>query len=137
MGVRQCISDFPREPDRLVYGEASLPNELRAERLAIDERHREPESSGRLARIEQRKHVRMDHPSNEPDLAVESIASTDDAELGSKHLERDVPLVLKVACEVHDCHATGAELALDVVSTGKSLTELFDRIRTGGRWNVH
>ena len=45
---------------------------------------------------------------------------SDGGELGVEHLERDRPVVLEVAREVHRGHAPAAELALDRVAVAQT-----------------
>ena len=65
----------------------------------------------------------MLEPGAEPDLAEEAIGTERLGQLGAEDLERDHPVMLQVAGEIHDRHAAAAELALNAVAVGQSSLE--------------
>ena len=58
----------------------------------------------------------MLEPGSHLDLAKKPLGTQRRGELRVKDLERDVPSVPEIPREVNRCHATPAELALDVVA---------------------
>ncbi len=67
----------------------------------------------------------MDQLCDEGDLALKPVAADDAAQLGPEHLERHAPPARDVMGKVHDRHAAGAELALDLIAAGETGTECF------------
>jgi hypothetical protein len=60
----------------------------------------------------------MLQPGGELDLAEETIGAEGLGQLGMEHLECHWTVVAEVVREVHDCHSTAAELALDAIVGG-------------------
>ena len=57
--VLQCIGDVGRDLHRFLDPELGLAIELRAQRLAVDERHDVVQEPARFTRVEQCQDVRM------------------------------------------------------------------------------
>jgi hypothetical protein len=55
---------------------------------------------------------------DDPDLAEEAVGAEAGRDLGAQHLERHLPLVAKVAREVHPGHAPLADQAEDLIPIG-------------------
>ena len=104
-------------------GELPLPAEPVAERLALDERHGEPELAGRFARVVDGQDVGVLQPGGELDLALEALGAERGGELGEEHLEGDRAVVPEVLGEVDDGHAAAAELALERVAVGECVAQ--------------
>jgi len=54
-----------------------------------------------------------------PNLGEEAGGAHDSSQIRVKHLHRDVPVVLQVACQVDRGHSTPPQLALDRVTVGE------------------
>ena len=66
------------------------------------------------------------------DLAQKARGAQLAHEVGAQHLERDEPVMLAVAREIHGRHAAATELALDLVAVGKGGAErIGDDVRHG------
>jgi hypothetical protein len=76
-----------------------LPFEAVAQRFTFDRGHDIVEASVRLSGVEQREDVRMMQLCEDVDLAEEALRPQCSGQLGSKHLHRDVAMVLDVARE--------------------------------------
>src|SRR5262249_30232082 len=57
------------------------------------------------------------------DLFEKTLRADDRRELGMKHLDRDAPVMSNVLGEIHGCHSTATELALDGVAAGERRVE--------------
>ena len=66
----------------------------------------------------------MVQPRRHPDLPQEAFRTQGRGELRVEHLERHLTVVLKVAREVHDRHATVPDLALDGVTVLQNRREM-------------
>ena len=58
----------------------------------------------------------MIEPGGDLDLALEPLWTQRVRELGVKDLQRDRPIVLEIAREIHGSHAPAPELALNAVA---------------------
>ena len=65
VGVLERVGGLARDPERVVDRELPLAPEPVAQRLALDERHREPEPAAGLARIQHGEDVGMLQPGGE------------------------------------------------------------------------
>ena len=117
------------DPKRRVHRQLPLPPEPVAERLALDERHGEPELAGGLARVVDREDVRVLQPGGELDLALEALGAERVSEIGVQHLERDRPVVPQVLGEEDGGHAAAPELALEGVRCGERRLQLRAQVR--------
>jgi hypothetical protein len=132
MRVLERLRRLAGDTERVLDRELPLPPEPVAERFALDERHREPEASGRLAGVEDRQDVGMLEPRGEPDLSEEALGPERVRQLGMEHLERHRAVVLEVAGEEDGGHAAAAELALERVGRAQPFLELCAQIRHVG-----
>ena len=112
--VVERVGDFARDAHRVVHAELRFAIELRAERLAVDERHHVEQQAVRSPRVEERQDMRMLQARRRLDLGDEALAAEHGGEFGLEHLDRDVAVVLEVVGEIDRRHAAGAEFALDV-----------------------
>ena len=115
MRVVERVRDFARQPDRVLERQTALAREPRPERLALDEGHREEQPPVHLARIVERQDVWMGQSGRQADLAKEAFAAEGTGELEAKDLERDVPVVAKIARAIHDGHAAFTEHLLEAI----------------------
>src|SRR5437762_1109546 len=130
--VVEGAGDRCRYADRLLDGELLLAIEALSERLAFDEGHDiEQRPVRRLARVEERKEIRMLEMGSDADLGEEAFDAHDGGELRVEDLEGDLAVVLEVAREVDRRHAAGADLALDDVAIGERTNELFSQLWHG------
>src|SRR6185437_15715282 len=97
-----------------------LPVQPIAQRLPLDIRHGEPELVTSLAGVEHGQDVGVLEPSSKADLALESLGAEHGREVGMENLQRDWPIVAKVAGQKHRGHAAATELALDRVAARQS-----------------
>ena len=119
VGVVERVGDVRRDAHRLVHAELGLAVELRAERLAVDERHDVVEEPVRRARVEERKDVRVLERRRGGDLVHEPLGAEHRGELGLEHLHRHAPPVAEVLGEVDRGHAALPELAVDAIPVGE------------------
>src|SRR5256885_17015001 len=82
--VAQCVEHLGGEPDGSVDGQHSLAAEHLPERLARNVWHDEPEQVIALARIDQRRDVRMMQLRGVANLAQKAIGGERDRELRSE-----------------------------------------------------
>ena len=119
--------------NRVRYRQLRLPREPVAQRLTLNEGHREPEPPRALTGIEHGEDVRMLEPRGEPNLALKALGAERAAEIGMQHLEGHVATVPQVVREVDRRHPAGAKRAHDVVRALKGQLQLFWKLHgTGG-----
>ena len=73
--VLERVRDFTRDADRLGDRKLALSLEPVAQRLSVDERHREPQASVDLTRVENADDVWMLQPRRQLDLTLESLGA--------------------------------------------------------------
>ena len=61
-----------------------------------------------------------------PNLGEETGSAHDSSQIRVKHLHRDIPVVLQVACQVHRGHSTLPKLALDRVTVGEGAPQTLE-----------
>ena len=103
---------------------------LRAERLAVDERHDIVEEAvgAPFPAVEERQDVGVLQRRGGLDLHHEALGADDGGELGLQDLERHLAVVLEVLGQVHRGHAPLAELPLDAVAVGQGGNEAGKRV---------
>lgn len=69
----------------------------------------------------------MDELRDEPDFTMKSLDDIGGAEIGTKHLECDVTVMVYIAREIDGGHSARADLACDVVASLQCGTECVDR----------
>src|SRR6185369_7904527 len=92
-----------------------------AQRLALDIGTDEVARLAGRAGVVERKYVRMLEAGEESNLALESFGTGCIANVRTKDLDGDRPVVADVASKEHDSHATAAELPLDHVPVSEQL----------------
>jgi hypothetical protein len=117
--VRQRVGDFGRDSECVGQRELLLALKPAPERLALDERHGEPELPAGIAGVVDRENVRVLQPGAEADLAQESVGPECLGQFWAKDLESDLPVVLDIVRKVDRGHAAPPQLALDLVSAGQ------------------
>ena len=128
--VLQGVRRLTRDLDGILERELGLARQPVAQRFPVDERHREPEDrrpaavAGDIARVVDREDVGVLQPRGQADLALEALGAERGGELGMQHLERDGPVVLEVADEIHRGHAAAPELALERVAVAQRRLQL-------------
>src|SRR5439155_17435790 len=122
-----------RDAQGLVHRKLLLPPEPVTERLALDERHREPELASGLARVVDGEDVRVLEPGGELDLALEALGPKRTREIGVQHLERDRPVVSQVLGGEHGGHPAPPELALEGICCGEGRLQLRAQVRQTAR----
>jgi hypothetical protein len=70
------------------------------------------------------------------DLALESLRAECRGEVGVQDLERHRPVTLFVNREIHRRHAATAELSVDAVLSGETLTKAFDGVGHSAKLGV-
>ncbi len=116
--------------------ELALTPEPVAQRLALDEGHREPQLSGRFAGVEHGQDVRMLEPGGEVDLTLEPLGAERGGKLWEENLEGDRTVVAKVLREVDDRHAAAPELALEGVAVGEGVAHTLRHSHAGAPGDV-
>ena len=109
---------------RVVHRELLLALEARAQALALDVRHDVEQQTIGLARVEQREQVGMLQVSRDANLTQEPVGAEHDTKLRIEDLERDVALVAEIARQIHGCHPTASNLALELVAAGERRVQL-------------
>jgi hypothetical protein len=137
--VRVCVfqrrTNGQRDANGFVDRQLTLAIEPGAERLALHERHHIVEQPRRLARVEQRKQIRMLQVRGDPDLREKTLDSENRAELRIQHFDCDRAIVAQIARQIDGGHPAGADLAIDRVATLQGRAELGQqghRSRVGG-----
>ncbi len=107
------------------FGDGERPaRETRAQRLALDERHRVEGQAVRVAGGEHRDDVRLLQRGDRPDLALEPLGAEPLREVGREHLHDDLALEPLLLGDEDAAHAAAAELALEAVGVAERLLEL-------------
>ena len=117
MRVVQRFRYFVHEAQRAGEGQLAFAREPLAQRFAVDERHDEIEQAVGLARVVDRKDVRMVERRGNGDLAQEPLADDSSRHLGVQHLDRDPAVVLVILRHVHRGHAPAAAFGHQFVCT--------------------
>ena len=133
MGIVERQRHLAGKPHRNVDRELPFPGDPVAERLTLDERHREPEPVGDGARVIDAEDVRVLEPGGELDFPLEPLGAHRRREFRMEHLEGDRAVVLDIARQKHGRHATAPELAFDLVATREGRPQAFNRCRHQGR----
>jgi hypothetical protein len=71
----------------------------------------------------------MGQPGRDLRLAQEALATQRGRQLRPQHLERHWAVELAVVGEVHHCHPTTTQLALDRVAVAESAAKLLEDVR--------
>jgi hypothetical protein len=121
--VIESVCNFSRDQYRLIDGKLMLALELIAESFAVDERHREPHSSGSDSGIEYAEYVGMLEASGELDLPVESLGAYCFGYVRVEDFQRDMSVVPEIISEIHRRESALAELTLYRVPTSQGFFE--------------
>ena len=123
VGVTQGLDRLAGDPQRLFDRQHALAAKALPQALAPDVGHGEPEAAGALAGVIDREDVRVVETGGEADLTLEPLGAERGPEIGIEHLQRDEPVVLQVAGEIHGGHAATAEHALQEISVAERFGE--------------
>ena len=110
-----------------------------SERLTFDVGHHLEQEIVGLARIEQRKDVRMRQVGGGRDLGQEPLGSHYRCEFGLQGLERDLTLVLQAVGQVDDGHAALTKLTFNGVAAFEGSVQAGDAVTHAGkmlRWSA-
>ena len=113
--VGERVGDILEDAHGVAHGQLALAGETRAQRLALDERHRVVEDVAFAARREQRHDVRMLQRRGELDLAVEAVDADLRRQLGRQDFDDDLAGEPGFFGEEHAAHAAAAQLPLDAI----------------------
>src|SRR4051812_2925135 len=117
--ILQRVGHFAGDADRVGNRKLALALEPPAQWFAFDERHREPQASVDLTRIENADDVRMLKSRGKLDLALESLGAERCGDFVVQNLERYRAVMPEVVREVDDGETAAPKLALDPVPTSK------------------
>ena len=117
--VVEGVGHLAGDADRVVHRELLLAVEPVAQRLALDEGHDVEEVAVGLARVEQRKDVRVLQIGGELDLGEEPLGPDDGGQLGPEHLEGDPAVVAEVLGQIDGGHPAGPDLPVEAVAVGQ------------------
>lgn len=84
--------------------------------MPVDEWHHIEEVTRSLARIEERKHVRVVQLRRRPYFGEKTLRSQRRREVRMKHLDGHQPTMPEIFCQIHCGHATRAKFALNPVT---------------------
>ena len=129
MRIVQRAGHLTRDSHCFVYGKLQCLVEAVAERVPLDVGHDIEQGAVRVAGVEERQDVRVTEPGRQLDLAKKALGADGLSDIGAKHLECHVSVVLEIAREVHSRHAALTELLLDSVAAFERDVEAFG----GGR----
>ena len=113
--VIQRLRHLAQEPRGLGQRQLAAPLEPRAERFALDERHRVPEQLARESGIQQGNHVRMLQPRHHLHLAPEAILVDRRGHLGRQHLDDHLAAQRGLLGQEDTTHPAATQLALDSI----------------------
>lgn len=122
----QGARDFARYSQRVVEWKLSLAIQPCTQRLSRDVRHHIVKLAVRFPGVVDGKDVGMTEVRCEIDLASEALRPQSEPDIGEEHLDRDLPVVLEVAREVHGSHGPVTELALDLVAGSDGCAQPFE-----------
>ena len=114
-------------PTTSVIGSGPSPRS-RAERLALDERHRVEGEPVGVAGREDGNDVRLLQRGDRADLALEALGAEPECQLGRQHLHHDLALEAQLLGDEHAAHATAAELVLQAVGVTERCLELASQV---------
>ena len=116
VGVGQRVGHLGCDPNRITHRQSLFSRQAAPKRLAIDERHGEPELPVGFSGVVDAEDVGVLQAGAEADLAQETIGPHRMGQLGAENLERHRSVMPEVVGEVHRGHAPATELALDAVA---------------------
>jgi hypothetical protein len=119
VGILECPGRFVRDAERELDRELVLAAQPVAERLALDERHGEPELAGRFAGVVDGEDVGVLQACGEADLALKPLRAERESQLRVQHFERHGPVVPEVLSEIDRSHPAASKLALELVSVAQ------------------
>ncbi len=117
--VVQRRGNLARDRDRLIDRELLLALHLLAQRFARDVRHHVKQKTIRVPGIVEGQDVRMIQPRGDLDLAQEAIRAEHQCQLGAKHLDRYLAVVLHIVRQIYGRHASAAELSHEAIAVGE------------------
>jgi hypothetical protein len=116
MRVVERLGHVGGDPHGLVHRKLVLSVQPVPQALPLDVWHHVEEEAIRLARVEERKDVRVLEVGGRLDLGEEPFGTDHRRQLRLQHLERDLAVVLEVLGQVDRGHPSRTELALDAVA---------------------
>jgi hypothetical protein len=129
VGVVQRLGHLAPKLQRGGKVEPTLPGKPLAQRPALDEGHDVVEGAIGLSRVVERQEIGVVQLGCYPDLPEKPLPSQNLGQAEVEHLERNVPVVLEVACEIDHGHAAVADLALDGVTILQNRREVILELR--------
>ena len=126
--VGERLRHVAQDADDFADGERAV-GEARAQRFAVDERHRVEGESVRIARGQHRDDVRVLQRRDRLDLALEALDADPLRQFGRQHLDDDPPLEPQFLGDEHARHAAAAEFALERVAAAQRRLELVAQVR--------
>jgi hypothetical protein len=126
--VRERIHHIAQHAHRIAHRHLALARELRAQRLALDERHRIVEEIAGLAGREHRHDVRMLERCRELDLAAKALDVHTRSRLGREHFHHHASSERRLPGKEDVRHPTAAELPFDAVGITEGTLQPVDEI---------
>ena len=125
---RERVDHVVHDARDFADAERLLPLERRAERLAVDERHRVPEEVALLAGGQERHDVRVVELGGDLNFAAEALSIDAGREVGREHLDDDLSAEGAVDRYEHSAHAAAGELGLELVAGAERGLQLFREV---------
>jgi len=122
--VLERLGDVTSDADDFRDGEALARNEVRAEGLALDERHGVERQPAGLTDREHRDDVRLLERGRHLDLALEPVRGNTDGELWRQDLHDHLAAQPRLLGCKHPRHSAASELALEGVGRAKCRLQL-------------
>ena len=145
VGERERVGGVARDLECRFERQPSLPQQPMSERLSLDVGHDVVEQPVDFAGREDRDDVRMAEVRREVHLSNEPLPQETGGYLGIQHFDRHPAMRMLLHRQEHPGHATGADLALDVVAGSETLAQGVEHVEhlpklvVGGRpseWRV-
>ena len=126
--VAQRVGHLARDLERVADRELPLPREPLPQRLALDVGHDVEDQAIHLVGVVQRQDVRVMQPGRDLDLAQEPGGADFGGQLGAKHFDRDVTLVLEVVGQEDLGHPALPKLPLEPIAGRQRRAEAFEQL---------
>ncbi len=124
MRVGERRRDLAQQSHGLTQRELAVLGEPRAERLTLDERHREVRQTAGLAGGEQRHDVRVLEPRRERNLALETLDAHLPRHLGWEDFHHHVAAERLFGSDIDVRHSATAKLAVEGIRVAEGALEL-------------
>ena len=119
VGVRQCAGDVTQNAHTLRDRQSGRGTESSAQRLALNERHREIRHAVRRPRSQQRHNVRLLQRRRKLNLAAEALKAHARRHIVRQHLDHDFAIETDLARQKDTRHSAATEFMLDDVLRGE------------------